>query len=129
MAWGNYGLDKGFRVTAAITKYRIVKFNGTQTVTAVTAATDEMVGVAQFGVTSAEILRGKDASVRVEGVSEVEASGAIAVGQWCQLEADGRVKVLAGSSGAKIVGKCVGTPSTNAGDRISMLLVHTYLVA
>jgi hypothetical protein len=124
-AWGNFVLDKGMNANAAITKFRAVKLVGSatpETVTPVTAITDDPVGWAQFSVSAAEITKGKGCPFRAIGVTEAEASGAVAIGQRCQLEADGRVKVLVGASGARIVGLCVGTPSTNAGDRITMLI-------
>jgi hypothetical protein len=129
MAWGQYVLDKGYNPAAAVTKFRAVKFSANHTVTPVTGITDVIAGWVQYGVATAEVAKGKDVSVRMLGVTEAEASGAIAVGNYCQLENDGRVKVLTGSSGALIVGKCVGVPSTNAGDRIAMLIIHTNAVA
>jgi len=124
MAWGNFLLDKGFDASAAITKFRMVELKSAETVGPVNAITDFPVGVSQYGVSTAEIAKGKGASVRVWGVSEVEAAGAIGVGVRCQLESDGTVSAEVGSSGKRIVGLCVGTPSTNAGDRIAMLIIH-----
>lgn len=121
MAWGNFILDKGFRLADNVTKFRAVKATATHGVcTPVTANTDEVLGFAQFGVTDAEILHGKGASVRLLGITEAEASGAIAVGDRVTLDAAGTVSVLVGSSGKRVVGKCVGNPSTNAGDRIAL---------
>ena len=131
MAHGNFILDKGYRVAAGqvLSKYRAVKFSAAEFVTPVTAITDRPVGWAQFGVTAAELLRGKGASVRVLGVTEAEASGPIAVGAQVTLETDGRVSTLVGASGKRIVGHCVGHASTNAGDRISLFIVHGLGVA
>lgn len=123
MAWGNFILDSSWDVSAAITKFRLVKITGVETCGAVTAITDYPVGVAQFGITTAEVAKGKTASVRVLGVSEVEASVAISSGTMCTLEADGRVSALVGASGKRIVGMCVGHPATTAGDRIAMLFL------
>lgn len=120
MATGNFVLDKGYNAAAAITKFRAVKFSAAETVTPVTAATDQIAGIAQFGVSAAEIAKGKGASVRVEGITEAEASAAIAIGALVELIADGRVRTATASSGARIVGRCVGHPATNAGDRISL---------
>jgi hypothetical protein len=129
-AWGNFLLDKGFNAAAAITKFRAVKWTANaEEVTPVTAITDDIAGFSQFSVASTEITRGKGASVRMLGVTEAEAAGAIAVGKFCTLEADGRVSQLVGASGKKIVGKCVGTPAVNAGDRISMLVIHVPTLA
>jgi hypothetical protein len=123
MAWGNFILDSGFDAAAALTKFRLVKLSAAETVTPVTAITDIPIGVSQFGCSAAEILKGKGGSIRLMGVSEVEAAGAIAVGQRCQLETTGRVSAEVGASGKRLVGVCVGHPSTNAGDRIAMLFL------
>jgi len=124
MATGNFVLDKGYDVAAAVTKFRFVKYSAAEQVTPVTAITDNPAGVAQFGVSSSELSgRNKGTDVRLMGISEVEASGAIAVGAMCQLENDGRVSALVAASGKRIVGQCVGHPSTNAGDRISMFII------
>jgi hypothetical protein len=122
MAWGNFVLDKGYDAAAAITKFRAVKYSANEAVTPVTGITDKPAGWAQFAVTAGQITSGKGSTVRLLGVTEAEASGAIAVGVECQLEADGRVSALVGASGKRVVGMCVGTPSTNAGDRIAMLI-------
>lgn len=132
MAWGNYLYDVGFDIPAgqAITKFRAVKLSGAvETVTAVTAIGDDIVGFAQFGITVAEQARGKGASVRVMGVTEAEAIGAIAIGQRVTLEADGRVSALVAASGKRIIGKCVGSPSVNAGDRIALLVDNMNILA
>lgn len=119
-ATGNFILDKGYRAAAALTKFRAVKFSAAETVTPVTAIGDMIAGFAQFSVTSGEITKGKGASVRLQGITEAEASAAIAVGALCELVSDGRVRTATASSGARVVGRCVGAPSTNAGDRISL---------
>lgn len=125
-AAGNFVLDKGYRVAAGqtISKFYAVKFSADGVVTPIAANTDRIAGIAQFGVTAAELLRGKGTLVRTAGISEAVATGAIAVGVQVQLEADGRVSAAVGASGKRIVGICVGAPSTNAGDRI-MLQVDT----
>jgi len=122
MATGNFVLDKGYRLAPATTavKFRACKFSAAEVVTPVTAIGDRIAGFHQFSVSAAELLRGKGASVRVAGITEAEASGAIAVGAAVGLAADGRVKTAA--VGERIVGTCVGHPSTNAGDRISLRL-------
>lgn len=124
MASGNFVLTKGYNAQNPITKFRAVKMSGNpEEVTPVTANTDEIHGFAQFGVTAAEILRGKGSTVMLIGVTEAEAVGAIDEGQWVTLEADGRVSALVNASGKTIVGKCVGFASTNAGDRISLWIL------
>lgn len=124
MAWGNFVLDKGYDTATALTKFRFCKGSAAETVTACTAITDVPVGVPQFTVSAAEILKGKGASVRLLGVSEVEAAGVIAVWDMVQLESDGRVSAVVGSSGKRIVGRCVGAAAGGAGDRVAVLLIH-----
>jgi hypothetical protein len=129
-AWGNFLLDKGFKANAALTKFRAVQKGTNSTeVAPVTVNTQEIVGFPQFSISAAELADGKDASVRMLGVTEAEASGAIAYMAWVTMEADGRVSQLVGASGKTIVGKCVGSPATNAGDRIALLIVHTNVKA
>jgi hypothetical protein len=121
MAWGNFILDSGFDVTAAVTKFRLVKLTSAETVGAITGIADLPIGVAQYGVSAVEIPKGKTASIRVLGVSEAEAAGAIAVGVRCTQEADGRVSAEVAASGKRLVGICVGHPAAAAGDRIALL--------
>jgi hypothetical protein len=122
MATGNFLLDKGYRLAAGqtVTKFRAVKLSAVETVTPVTAITDRPIGFAQFSISAAELLKGKGCSVRVKGVTEAEANGAITIGTACTLETDGRVSALVGASGKRVVGRCIGHPATNAGDRITM---------
>jgi hypothetical protein len=123
MASGNFVIDKGYNAAAALTKFRACKYSGNaEEVTPVTAITDKPAGWAQFAVSAADIIRGKGATVRLLGITEAEASTAIAVGAECTLEADGRVSVLAAASGKRIVGMCVGEAAAGAGDRITMLV-------
>jgi len=127
MAHGNFILDKGYNAAGALTKFYAVKYTAAETVGPVTAITDQVAGFAQFGVTSAEILRGKGASVRTEGVTEAVASAAITIGSMCSIAADGRVKAAA--TGERVVGKCVGHPAGAAGDRIALHIVSTGFLA
>lgn len=91
-AYGNsIGLDKGYDAESAISKYFAVKPGTTaEGVTAVTANTDRAIGVSLFGVTSAEILRGKGASIREAGIVEWQCSAAIAKGAAVTISANGR---------------------------------------
>ncbi|SRR6266576_959102 len=120
MAYGNFLLDKGYNAAAAVTKFRAVKFSAAETVTPVTAIGDQIAGFAQYSVSAAEILKGKGVPVRNDGITEAEATGPIAVGVQVQMESDGRVSAAVGASGKRIVGRCVGHASTNAGDRIAL---------
>ena len=123
MAWGNFLLDIGMDTAAALTKFRAVKYSGVvEQITPVTAITDVIAGFPQFNVATSEITRGKGASVRVHGVTEAEAFGAIPIGSLVTLETTGQVSAYVAASGKRIVGKCVGSPAVNAGDRISLLI-------
>ena len=119
MATGNFILDKGYDAAAALTKYRAVKFSAEETVTPVTAKTDVVAGVAQFGVTTGEIAKGKGASVRVMGASEMEAGGACTVGALAGLMADGTVHDAV--AGDRVIGE-FRQGAANAGDRASVQL-------
>lgn len=120
MASGNFDLDKGYRAAEALTKFKAVVFTDTEEVGPVAADTDVVAGWVQFSVTTAELARGKGASIRMMGITEAVAKGAIDVGNMCTLTAAGEAK--AATSGDRVVGMCVGHASTNDGDRISLLI-------
>ena len=118
-SYGNFVLDKGYNASAAITKFRAVKMTAEETVGPVTAITDQPIGIEQFGVTAGEITKGKGASVRTDGISEMEASAAVAVGALVAIAADGRGKTAA--TGERIVGVCLEAAG-GAGERMSVRL-------
>ena len=119
-ATGNYGRDKGYDAEAAITKYRAVKGGtGAEGVTPVTADTDLVVGVAQYGVTTGEIAQGKGASVREEGITIWEAGGVISKDALVGVDASGRCLALA--SGKRCHGRARQAAS-GSGVRISVEL-------
>lgn len=122
MAWGNFVLDIGFDASAAIVKFRAVKLvatNGSEAVAPIAAEGNEVVGVAQFGVTADEILKGKGASVRLMGVTEMEAGGAITRGDEVGIDAVG--KAVTANTGSRIVGKAM-TGCAADGDRVAVFL-------
>jgi len=121
VADSNFVLSRGFTAEAAVTKNRAVKA-GTAAVTVIPVAAegDEVLGVAQFDVTAAEILLGKDVTVQMMGIVEMEASEAITVGDTVAISADGRGALA--NAGARNIGVCVGNPATAAGHVISVLL-------
>lgn len=119
----NFILDKGYDAAAALTAFRAVKFSGPETVTPVTAATDPVAGVAQFGATAAEIAKGKGGSIAVMGATEMEAAAAIAEGQSVQIAADGRATPAVAASGATIIGRCdEGASGAGARCRVTLSL-------
>jgi hypothetical protein len=118
-ATGNFVLDKGYDAAAAITKFRAVKFSAEETVTPVTAITDVVAGVEQFGVSTTEITKGKGASIRVEGATEMEASGVCTVGSLAAIAADGRCQNA--TTGARVIGY-FRSGASGAGNRASVML-------
>jgi hypothetical protein len=117
-ATGNFILDKGYAAAAALTKYRAVKFSAEETVTPVTVKTDVVAGITQYDVAAGEITKGKLASVRVDGASEIEASGTCTVGALCGLTANGTVHDAV--TGDRVIGTFrSGAPS---GGRASVAL-------
>lgn len=119
-AVGNYILDKGFNAAAALTKFRAVKSDGNpEAVTPVTAVTDVVLGIVQHDVTAGEITKGKGASVRMEGISLMEASEAINEGQLISMVTDGRGAVAAATE--RVIGVAL-SPAAAAGDYFSIKL-------
>lgn len=118
---GNFVLDKGFRLLAGqtVTKFRCVKLQSAGVVTNVAAVGDNFIGIAQFSVSAAELLKGKGVPVRMQGISELEAAGAVAVGDIVAMAADGRAKGAAPAAGDRIIGTAL-TACSNAGERISV---------
>lgn len=90
-AYGNFIRDKGYDADAAITKFRAVK-PGTnpESVVQCSVLGENGLGISQFGVTAAELLKGKGASVREDGTTEWEAGGVIARGVDVTVDASGR---------------------------------------
>lgn len=119
-AWGNFVLDLPYKAESALTKYRAVKQGAADDgVVPVTAATDDVIGVAQVSVSAGELALKKDAAVRVLGVSEMEAAAAITRGDIVTINATGLVK--AGATGERVIGIALASAS-GANVRIPVLL-------
>jgi len=121
MADSNFVMGRGFLASAAITKHRAVKAHASiaETVSPVSAEGDEVLGVAKFDVSAADIERGKTVSVDMMGIVELEAAATIAVGD--NVAIDGNGAGVQANSGARTIGVCVGNPG-DSGDRISVML-------
>jgi len=102
MATGNFVLDKGYDAAAALGKYKAVKFSAAETVTPVTAKTDVVAGITQYAVATGEITKGKGASIRVMGATEMEVSGTATIGALAGLNADGTCHDAA--TGDRVIG-------------------------
>jgi hypothetical protein len=75
MSGANFILDKGFKIAAAATKYQLVKFGSADdTMTPVTAATDQAMGVLLEDCPTADVTNGRVCDVRLMGI-EVPRSG------------------------------------------------------
>lgn len=116
---GNSILELGYDAAAAITKYTAVKLSDDMTVTPVTAEGDVWIGVAQFGVTSGEILEGKGATVWLLGSSLVKVGvGGVTRGTIGVI--DGSGQVVASNTGGRPLG--IVLVSGVAGDYVPVLL-------
>lgn len=95
----NFVMGKGKNASAAITKKRFVKLDSGasdgETVKQCDTLGEHPYGVALFSVSSAEILKGKGASVLTAGRAIVEASEALAVGTMVTTDANGKAKTAA----------------------------------
>jgi hypothetical protein len=121
-AFGNFILDKGYDAEAAILKFRGCKYGtGAETVTPITVAGEDGVGVAQFGVSALEIPKGKGASVRREGLTEFEAGASFAKGVDVTVDNVGRC--VAAATGNRVWGKAEQAAS-GAGVRVTVALVE-----
>lgn len=108
----NQILDLGYDAAAALTKYTAVKMSDSMTVTPCTAEGDVWIGVTMFGVTAAEILQGKGASVRHMGVALiVVGTGGVTFGTIGVMDAAG--KVVASNTGARPLGLVLATAAVN----------------
>ena len=126
MASSNFVLTKGYDAATTIVKFTGVKFSADGVVTPVTASTDVCVGIAQFGVTIAEIAKGKGATVAISGISELECSEQVVAGSIVALGTDAKGKVA--DPGDVILGVATEGASANL-TRCSVKLDFGYLAA
>lgn len=95
----NFVMAKGKNASASITKKRFVKLDTAaadgETVKQCDTLGEQAYGVALFSVSTAEIAKGKGASVLTDGRALVEASEALAVGVMVTSDANGKAKTAA----------------------------------
>lgn len=122
-ASSNFLMAKGKNASAAITKKRFVKLDGTdttgETVKQCDTAGERAFGVAFIGATTTEIAKGKGVPVLTEGRAIVEAGAALTVGQEVMTDTSGRA-VLA-TTGNYILG-VVDEPASGVGAECSVAL-------
>ena len=83
----NPGLIKNFTADGAISKYRIVKFNDSDTdVVQASAATDSLIGVNG----ELDISSGERVDIVMTGIAEVEYGGTVTRGQPLTSDTDGK---------------------------------------
>lgn len=125
-AYGNFLIDKGYDADVAIVKYRAVKSGiSAESVTPVTVLGENGVGIAQFDVITADLTRGKGVTVRERGITEWEASAAIARGAYLTCAADGRAVTAAATQSVWGVAR---QAASGAGVRIAVDLADVKTV-
>lgn len=113
-------LELPYQATTAITKLRFVKLSGDQAVAAVTAVTDQAIGVAKVDISASEFAAGKATAVQVLGVAWVEAAAAITRFDFVAPSTNGRAQTCVATQFA--MGKALKA-AANAGDWIPVLLL------
>lgn len=119
----NYVLSKGYIAQSVVSRFHFVK-GGTldETVTAVTGATDSVIGVAQQDVVAGDVNK-QAIEVRSQGISKCIAGAAIAKDVGVNINAAGRV-VTQGAAGTRVVGVARTAAAAN-GDWIDVELIPT----
>lgn len=119
----NYVLSKGYIAQTAVSRFFAVK-GGTldETCTAVTGATDNILGVAQQEVVAADANK-QAIEVRSQGITKMVASAAIAKDAGVNISANGRAATQ-GAAGTRVIGKAL-TAAAAAGDWIDVELIPT----
>jgi hypothetical protein len=108
----NRDLVKAYTVGAsAVGKRRIVKFSGSRTVVQAAAATDLLIGVADY----AGAIGGRVDVVR-SGIAEVEFGGAVTRGAKVTSDANGKAVAAAPAAGANVQVLGVAEDTYAAGD-------------
>ena len=121
MSGANYVLDKSFMIeTTSITAYTIVKFGSADNLaTAVTGVTDEMLGVVQESVATADLSK-RAVDVRLLGISyAIVGVTPVVRGNRLKVTATGTVIPVTADADF-VVGRAM--MSGAAGDRVLMLL-------
>jgi hypothetical protein len=93
------GLTKTFSAGGAIARRRLVRLSADNAVVQASAAADFVIGVSDM---SADVPSGGRVDVRLTGVVEVEAGGAVTRGQLLVADANGRVVDAAPGAGANV---------------------------
>ena len=121
------GKDKGYKLTAAVTKFRAVKLStaADSTVSPVAAAADDVFGIAQNSVSSGEQANGFGVTVATGGITECEAGVAVAIGDNIVIDSAGRgVPAGTASAGTQVIGVALAAAS-GVGKRFALQLSDT----
>lgn len=126
VAFGNYGRAKGFDADTVIVKFRAVAWGAeAESVRAITTAGEPGVGISQFDVTTAELAKGKGASVLEEGISEWECGGTVNRGAQVTVDNVGRCVQAAGADFIWGTARQDGS----SGDRIAVTIDGSFSVS
>ncbi len=125
MSGPNFVLDKGYKVASAtaVTQFQVVKLSADDTVTPVSATTDQPIGVAQEACAAADATLGKVINIRMFGISRCVAGGSITRGDIVKPNASGAVIVAPAVAGTN--DKCLGIALVSgvSGDHIDVAIV------
>jgi hypothetical protein len=119
MAGPDYVLDKGFTAASALTQFTFVKFSADEAVTAVTGATDRVIGVTQQPVVAADVNK-QAVDVRIVGISKVKVgTGGVTRGLDVNIDAAGLV-VAPGAAGT--ISRGIALQTGVAGDLVDVFI-------
>jgi hypothetical protein len=119
MAGPTYVYDAPFTAASALTQFTWVKFSADEAVTAVTAATDRVVGVVQQPVVAADVNK-QAVDVRVVGISKVKVgTGGVTRGFDVNIDAAG-LAVAPGAAGT--ISRGIAMQTGVAGDLVDVFL-------
>jgi hypothetical protein len=119
MAGPDYVLDKGFTAASALVQFTFVKVSADEAVTAVTGATDRVIGVVQQAAVAADINK-QAVDVRILGISKVKV-GAGGVTRMLDVNIDAAGLVVA-SGAAGSVSRGIALQTGVAGDLVDVLI-------
>jgi len=119
VAYGNYGIAKGYDADSEILKFTAVTWGAdAESVVAVTVAGSSGVGISQFDCLTAEIARGKGVTVMEDGITEWILGDTVTRGDRVTVDTNGFCVRAAGYDFLWGVARQSGT----AGQRIAVSL-------
>jgi hypothetical protein len=114
-----YVLDKTAAAGGAIGQYRAVVLSDEDTAAQVTVAASTAIGVCQEEISAADVTAGRQASIRILGITYALAGAATTAGTRVAVDNAGRV--VAATAGQSVLGIVLDTVTT-ANDPVAVLL-------